>query len=184
MQKFAPGIWFGNGDRGCHAQFTQDGDRFRSARNYIHALQRRNVLVAFVGRFGNAQKRSRPDAGQEDDQVKFTCQKPCGEAKRFGVGFQRHFAHRGRDDGFASISGNQFGEFRGPTAFQREHSQSRKSAHDIELFTRKAGFATSISRRPLAMPGWWKESRSTQASFAPRTKTSSPVPHRMAPAAR
>src|SRR5882724_222925 len=137
LKKFAPCIWFGNSESGSYADLAKGRDGLRPAGHNFYPLERSNVVIALVGGLYNSEKSAGAHAGQKNDYVEFACEEPRRKRERFTVGFKRHLPHRRRDDGLATISGNQFGQFGSASAFQRQNLQSTKSVHHSNILYQK-----------------------------------------------
>ena len=87
-----------------------------------------------INRFHNPRERARPDSGQKNDHVKSAREKLPRKRQRFGVGFERNFAHRRRNSGLAAMVRNQLRHFRPAPAFERKHAQPSKVLLSTRVF--------------------------------------------------
>ena len=68
-------------------------------RSTVEALNRGDIVLPFVNGIDHGQEGSRAYAGQENYDVDFAAENPCGKEERFLVGFERNFAHCGGGGG-------------------------------------------------------------------------------------
>ena len=80
-----------------------------------------------MGRIARSQhfiQRARADAGEQDHHVELAAKQPLGECERFGIVFDRSFAHGGRDERVATLAADQFGDFSCAPALEGKDAQA------------------------------------------------------------
>jgi hypothetical protein len=117
-QQLAPGVRLGCRYPHWNLQLAEHRQRLGAARHNLRARQRGNERVARTLPLDDFEQRARADAGEQNDDVELIAEQSIGKGERFGVGVERHFAQRGRDDRTAAIGCDERRHLLTATAFE------------------------------------------------------------------
>ena len=99
----------------------------RARRSWCAATRRRSCRAA-ADLLDEPRQRPRADAGQQDDQIELAALEAVGKRDRFGVGLERHLAHRRRRDRLPAVGRDERGHLPRAPAFEHQHAQTVKKA--------------------------------------------------------